>query len=230
MKKMDKKYIVANWKMNGDAKLMQQYQDFFSQHTTHHHIVVCPPFPFLAKIKHDNYHIGAQDCHFEKSGAFTGSVSPTILKSIKTEYVILGHSERRAQYNETSELVQKKATAALDAGLTAIICIGETLQEKESGQTTEIITNQLKESIPKTQKDFIIAYEPVWAIGTGTVPSAAYIQTIHTLIHNLYPTPPILYGGSVNKQNVQDILKIKYVDGALVGGASLDLAFFQALM
>lgn len=226
---MDKKYIVANWKMNGDIQLIQLYQDFFSQYTINHHIVVCPPSPFLEKIKHTSYEVGAQDCHFEKSGAFTGSTSADILKSMNAEYVILGHSERRTQYNETSQLVQKKSMAALDAGLTPIICIGETLQEKETGQTSTIITNQLKESIPNTKQDFMIAYEPIWAIGTGTVPSPEYIQNIHSVIHNIYPTCPVLYGGSVNKKNIKDILRIKYVDGVLVGGASLDISFFQTL-
>lgn len=228
---MDKKYIVANWKMNGDIKLIQKYQYFFSQHTINHHIIICPPYPFLDKIKHNNYRIGAQDCHFEKSGAFTGSISPAILKDFNAKYVILGHSERRAQYNESNELIQKKAIAALDAGLTPIICIGETLQEKESGKTIEVITAQLKESIPqKDGQECIIAYEPIWAIGTGSVPSSKYIQSTHTLIHNLYPKYSILYGGSVNKKNVQDILSIKHVDGVLVGGASLDISFFEALM
>ena len=227
---MDKKYILANWKMNGDKHLIQQYHDFFSQHTLYHHMVICPPFSFLEQIKHQNYHVGAQDCHFEKSGAFTGSISPTILKGLGTKYVILGHCERRSQYSETNELVCKKAAAALDADIIPIFCIGETLQAKENGQTAAFIEKQLQESIPKTQKKMIIAYEPVWAIGTGKVPTPEYIQNVHALIYKLYPKHPILYGGSVNKQNCQAILNIENVNGVLVGGASLDISFFETLM
>lgn len=227
---MDKQYIVANWKMNGDFNLVQQYQNFFSQHHINYHVVVCPPCPFLDKIQNHTYHIGAQDCHFETNGAFTGSISAAILKNFHIQYVILGHSERRAQFNETNQQVATKVKAALDEDLIPIICVGETLQEKESGHATVVITKQLEESIPITQKKFIIAYEPIWAIGTGRVPSSEDIEIIHALIRKLYPTIPILYGGSVNKNNTQGILSIKNVDGVLVGGASLDVSFFETLI
>lgn len=227
---MDKQYIVANWKMNGDFNLVQQYQNFFSQHAIKYHVVVCPPYPFLAKIQHDAYHVGAQDCHVEKAGAFTGSISATILKKFNTQYVILGHSERRAQFNETNQQIAAKVKAALDEDLIPIICVGETLQEKESGHATAVMTRQLAESIPTTQKKFIIAYEPIWAIGTGRVPSSEDIESIHALIRKLCPTIPILYGGSVNKTNISSILNIKNVDGVLVGGASLDVSFFATLI
>jgi triosephosphate isomerase len=227
---MDTKYIVANWKMNGNFKLVQQYQDFFSQHVIKHRVVVCPPYPFLDQIQHDRYDVGAQDCHFEINGAFTGSISAAILKKINTQYIILGHSERRVQFNETNALVFKKVNAALDENLIPIICVGETLQEKEIGQATAVITRQLEESIPITQKKLMIAYEPIWAIGTGHVPSSEDIERIHTLIRRLYPEAPIVYGGSVNKTNIHGILNIKNVDGVLVGGASLDVSFFETLI
>ncbi|HCU07049.1 MAG TPA: triose-phosphate isomerase [Holosporales bacterium] len=227
---MDKKYIVANWKMNGDFKLVQQYQDFFSQHVIKHHVVVCPPYPFLDKIQNSTYHVGAQNCHVEKAGAFTGSISAAILKNCNTQYVILGHSERRTQFNETNEQILQKVNAALNEDLIPIICIGETLQQKESREARAVITKQLEESIPITQKKVIIAYEPIWAIGTGHVPSSEDIESMHALIRRLYPTIPILYGGSVNKNNIHSILNIKNVDGVLVGGASLDISFFETLI
>ena len=226
---MPKKYIIANWKMNGDHTLIQQYHDFFSKHHLDYHVIVCPPYPFLEPMRHDSYHVGAQDCHFEQSGAFTGSISPSILKSIGTEYTILGHSERRIQHNENSSLIQKKAIAAINENLIPIICVGETLEEKNNGKTESVIKKQLTESIPETTEPLLIAYEPVWAIGTGKTPSTQDIKDIHTLIHTLYPTRPVLYGGSVNQENIEDILKIKHVDGVLVGGASLDISFFQLL-
>lgn len=227
---MNKKYIVANWKMNGDLNLVQQYQNFFSQHVLRYRVVVCPPYPFLEKIQNDAYYVGAQDCHFEKEGAFTGSMSAAILKSVCTQYVILGHSERRTQFNETNKQVCQKVQAVLDADLIPIVCVGETRQQKETAQTRAVITQQVEESIVITQKKLMIAYEPIWAIGTGCVPSLEDIASVHALIRTLYPTAILLYGGSVNKKNVHSILTINNVDGVLVGGASLDISFFETLI
>lgn len=184
------------------------------------------------KVTNSQLIIGAQDCHHEEGGAFTGDISASMLKSVGARMTIVGHSERRLTYRETSYLVEKKATAAIKTGLQVIICIGETEAEKNKGETEEIVCSQLKNSMPEISngQNTIIAYEPVWAIGTGKVARLDDINHVHrkirTLVEELKGSKVsqeirVLYGGSVKPDNAKEIFSLEDVDGALVGGASL---------
>jgi triosephosphate isomerase len=214
------KIIVANWKMNGSFDFIDS---FFSNFTapSKNQLIVCPPFPYLPLIKKKNVTVGAQNCSQHLSGAFTGEVAPTMLKDIGCDYVILGHSERRQYHHESNELIRAKSNIALDAGIIPIICVGESKEVRESGLHVETVLNQTKESTPTQLGNFMIAYEPVWAIGTGLTASEDDIAEMHTALRQLLPTIPLLYGGSVNKENSQSIMSIINVNGVLVGGASL---------
>ena len=181
---------------------------------------------------------GGQNCHHENSGAHTGDISAAMLKDAGCEWVLLGHSERRINHQETSTLIAEKASLAISHGLKTMICVGETLEERENGQAFDIVSTQLKDSLPADfpVNKFAIAYEPVWAIGTGKVASPADIQAMHEHIHNQlislhqdYTKIEILYGGSVKPSNAQEILELPYVGGALVGGASLTVEDFSAI-
>jgi triosephosphate isomerase len=183
--------------------------------------------------------LGGQDCHTEQSGAHTGNISADMLQDMGCEYVIVGHSERRSYQNESSNLISQKAAAAHDAGLISIICIGETEEENEAGKTLEVLKKQISESIPEsaTPENTIIAYEPVWAIGTGKTPTIDDIASTHEAIRKYIQikignsdSVLILYGGSVNPSNARDILKLEDVDGALVGGASLKIEQFTSII
>ena len=176
--------------------------------------------------------IGAQNCHHDESGAYTGDVSAKMLKDAGAKIIIVGHSERRQSYNETSEIINKKASSVISVGLQTIICVGETEEEKNKGLTNEIVCTQLKNSMPSISIDTntIVAYEPIWAIGTGRIPSLVEIQTVHKELRSLISKIKgietankmrILYGGSVKQTNAKDIFTLEDVDGALVGGASL---------
>lgn len=204
-------------------------------------VAVFPPATLLAPLSGlcELYGIilGGQDCHFEEKGAFTGDISPEMLKDSGCRYVILGHSERRCYHNETSLMVKRKAEAALKAGLAAIICIGETSEQCESGQTFSVLEEQIVESIPEdaTSESVIIAYEPVWAIGTGKTPTIGEIQKNHdfiykTLLKQFEKTFRILYGGSVKATNAREFLNTPHVNGLLVGGASLDKDEFSGII
>lgn len=196
-------------------------------------VAIFPPATLLgyvdAPCKQYGIGLGGQDCSFEEKGAFTGDISPVMLNDAGCGYVLLGHSERRTHHEETSITVKKKAEAAQRNGLVTVICVGETLEQKENGQTLAVIREQLIESLPKitTNDSCIIAYEPVWAIGTGKTPTAEEIQQTHEFIHETvikqFEKPfRILYGGSVKAVNARELLKIQYVGGLLVGGASLN--------
>jgi triosephosphate isomerase len=172
--------------------------------------------------------IGAQDISTHDAGAFTGEVSGKMIRDTGAEYVIVGHSERRMYHNETNEIVAKKASNAIENNLIPIICIGETIEEKEAGQTLEIIESGLRGSIPTgaSKENIIIAYEPRWAIGAGLTPTSEEIKTAHNLIAKILESmnlggTPVLYGASVNGDNANEIMSIENVDGVLVGGASL---------
>jgi triosephosphate isomerase len=176
--------------------------------------------------------LGAQDTHFEGMGAHTGDISPIMLKDIGCKYVIVGHSERRTDHYESNELVRKKAQAAHAAGLIAIICVGETLQERENNKTIEVCREEIANSVPKEAngKNTVIAYEPIWAIGTGKTPTAEDVQKVHSEIRialaeklgaDIASNMKILYGGSVKPSNAEELLGLPDVDGALIGGASL---------
>jgi triosephosphate isomerase len=193
--------------------------------------VLCPPFVYLAAaagILGDGPVLyGAQDCSDQDNGAFTGDISATMLGQLGCKYVILGHSERRQYHCETDAEVKAKATKAIEKGLKVIICVGETLGQREAGQTMDVIKTQLKGAIPETAtvQNTVIAYEPVWAIGTGLVASVDQIAEVHGEIRkntlDLGDGLRVIYGGSVKPDNAQDILSLDDVDGALVGGASL---------
>lgn len=228
------KYIVANFKMNGSKDFVDDYFSKF-QGSTKHQIIICPPFPYLERaqqkisgspLKREALQVfmGGQNCALEKVGARTGEVSATMLLDVGCQYVILGHSERRLHQGERSPLIQNKTQEAINCGLIPIICVGETNDQRENGSIQDVILGQLEESSPKEGK-FMVAYEPVWAIGTGKSATAADITHIHNLIRSQprFETTPLLYGGSVTAQNISEILALSNVDGVLVGGACLDI-------
>lgn len=206
-------------------------------------MVVIPPFTLIERVsalsKGSKLSVGGQDSHDQKSGAFTGDISSEMLVDAGARYVILGHSERRTEHRETNAVVSRKATTAMDHGLTVIVCVGETQEERDAGEALSVVENQLMGSVPDsaTSANTVVAYEPVWAIGTGRVPSEIQIAEMHRAIHSKLVDRfgsegglvPILYGGSVKPSNARSIFAIEYVDGALVGGASLKAADFGAI-
>ncbi|MCM1295704.1 MAG: triose-phosphate isomerase [Muribaculaceae bacterium] len=219
------KIIAGNWKMNGTCDALAAMADALCNVETQNRVVLCVPFTMLGG-KYDAFALGAQDVSQHNKGAFTGEVSASMLAAANTKYVIVGHSERRAYHNETNEIVRAKATAALNNGLTPIICVGETMDERNAGKTMEIIESGVRESAPEIDGDIIIAYEPRWAIGAGITPTDDDIAAAHTLIAKTLAsmgrsTTPILYGASVKGSNAAQIMSIDHVDGVLVGGASL---------
>jgi triosephosphate isomerase len=240
-------FVAGNWKMNGlsgslgEIEAMRRGAD--SGEAGAAELAVCPPATLLAqaawKLRGGKLALGAQDCHPEPSGAFTGDISAPMLKDAGAAYVIVGHSERRTHHHETDALVRAKAEAALKAGLTVIICVGETRSEREAGQATDVVTRQLRGSLPPggAPETVVVAYEPVWAIGTGLTATAADVAEMHKVIRDLLgeiygaagARIRILYGGSVKPGNCRDLLGLANVDGALVGGASLKAADFLAI-
>ena len=237
---MRRKVIAGNWKMNmlpNEAiKFIEDFAPLVKD--TQNEVILCVPyidlFYTLLNAHGTNIKIGAQNMHFEKSGAYTGEVSAEMLKSINVEYVIIGHSERRQYFNETDETVNKKIKAAFENGLKPIVCVGETLEQREAGTTIDIITNQTKlalegltdEQVART----IIAYEPIWAIGTGKTATSedaeSSIKAIRDKIEEIYGQNVsqrviIQYGGSVKSSNAKELFEMPDIDGGLVGGASL---------
>ena len=222
--------IAANWKMNGDATWFDkpvQFDRAFPQSDREYlDVLICPPAIYLESMhnlaRQTGVFLGAQDCHEEKKGAYTGSISADMLERAGASYVILGHSERRAA-GESNKLVKAKAQAAKQAGLVPIICVGETESQREKGDAIKVVLVQLKGSVPKL-KDYVVAYEPVWAIGTGKVPSVGDINEVHDAIRgHVGESVRILYGGSVKPANAKAILALKNVNGALIGGAGLNM-------
>ena len=206
-------------------------------------IVLCPPAPLLtvvgSAITGGPVKLGAQDCHAEEKGAHTGDVSAALLSALGCRYVIVGHSERRTDHGETDAGVRAKAQAVLDTGLMPIICVGETGAERDAGKTSDVIAKQVAGSTPESAcaENVVIAYEPVWAIGTGRTATEADIEAAHAQIREIFSrkngsagTLRILYGGSVKGSNAASILKTRGVNGALVGGASLDVDDFWAII
>lgn len=211
-----------------------------ASHTSQAHIILCPPFTLLSHVaqcvSESGIRLGAQNCHEKESGAHTGEVSGTMLKDSGVHYVILGHSERRAA-GETNASIAQKVKAARAAGLTPILCVGESEAEREAGKAEIVVRQQLTESIPEEMSadDLLIAYEPVWAIGTGKVATQTDIEAMHTYIKKMIVTrggarTPVLYGGSVKATNARTILLSPVVDGVLVGGASLSADEFNAII
>lgn len=244
----EKPLIVANWKMNGLKSWANQHLKVIKEEMASNlncQAVLCPPFSLLdhvsSLIENTPLHLGAQDCSPHISGAYTGDISAEMIKEIGCKYVILGHSERRQGHFETSDLVKNKAQTALENNLKVIICIGETLEQKEEGKTFEVLEKQIRESLPMDIdiEKLIIAYEPIWAIGTGKVASISDITETHRHIYNFLLDKKInkndeyiklLYGGSVKFDNIKEILAIDHVDGALIGGASLKSEEFSKII
>lgn len=242
-----KKLIAGNWKMNKTkAEGLSLAKDLSgkmeSLDKAAFDLLLCPPATLIdtvsVAVASSGILVGGQDCHFEGAGAHTGDISAEMLKDLGCTHVIVGHSERRANHSETSSLVAKKAAAAQAQKLTAIICVGETAEDRDSGRATEIVAKQLDGSLPPTAlpENTVIAYEPVWAIGTGKTATPDDIRDMHAFIRtalaNLIDEPEkvrILYGGSVKPDNAGDIFATENVDGALVGGASLKAEDFWGI-
>lgn len=235
-----KKLIAGNWKMNclsaEGVALAKEVASQVKQNKFNCEFLICPPFTLLSLIKKclrgTKISLGAQDVHFDEKGAHTGDISPLMLKDLGCSYTIIGHSERRVDHFETNELVNKKAIAAHNAGLNTVICIGETGEERDAGKTIKVCQTEIEGSVPNdaTAKNTVIAYEPIWAIGTGKTPTAADVQEVHAAIRKALAKKlgkaiankmRILYGGSVKPSNAAELLSLPDVDGALIGGASL---------
>ena len=242
---MTAKLIVGNWKMNGLGAALSEAQAVAAGlGGVSARVGLCPPATLVERMARalsgGPVLVGGQDCRAEVSGAFTGDVSAEMLADAGAALVILGHSERRAGYGETDALVAAKVEAALRAGLEPIICVGETLAEREAGRALEVVTGQVRGSLPAALADaaFAVAYEPVWAIGTGLTPTTAQIEEVHIAIRAELASglgaagarAPILYGGSVKPSNAAEILSAAEVGGALVGGASLKAQDFLGIL
>jgi triosephosphate isomerase len=240
-----KKLAAGNWKMNGTHASLSEVTALLEAHPDPAcEMLLCPPATMIAAMANvargTGLKVGAQDCHPKPMGAHTGDISVTMLRDAGATHVIVGHSERRTDHGETNDLVRAKAEAAVDAGLVAIVCIGETEAERDAGRTLDVIGTQIDGSIPggATAANLVIAYEPVWAIGTGRTPTLAEIAEVHSflrgrlrgLIGEQAESVRILYGGSVKPSNASDIFAVPHVDGALVGGASLKAADFGAIV
>lgn len=241
---MRRKMAAGNWKMNGVGADLSEIETLAASHAdSAADIVICPPATLLARMTAVSGPIatGGQDCHSAAKGAHTGDISGQMLRDAGATYVILGHSERREDHHETDEMVRGKAKAALEAGLKTIICVGESLTEREAANTLDIIGGQLAGSIPDgvTGETLIVAYEPIWAIGTGKIPSLDQIGEVHDFIRmklekrfgeGVGRSARILYGGSVKPGNAAEIFAVSNVDGALVGGASLKATDFSGIL
>jgi triosephosphate isomerase len=239
--------VAGNWKMNGLGSSVAELDAILAGAKDgtagRAELVIAPPFTlvasFAARMAGGPVAIAGQDCHVKASGAHTGDVSAEMLKDAGASHVIVGHSERRTDHGETDALVRAKAEAALRAGLVAIVCIGETRQEREAGRTLDVVGAQLAGSVPASADGAttVVAYEPVWAIGTGLTPTAADVEEVHgfvrsRLVELLGPEGHairILYGGSVKPQNAAELMAVADVDGALVGGASLKAVDFLGI-
>lgn len=240
-----KKLAAGNWKMNGTTAALDEMRALLAAHPAPAcEMLLCPPATLIAQAAYHTkgkaLHIGGQDCHAKASGAHTGDISAAMLKDSGASHVILGHSERRADHAETNAQVKAKAEAALAAQLIAIVCLGETEAQRDAGETLALCGNQLHGSIPAgaTASNLVIAYEPVWAIGTGRTPTLDQIAEVHAFLRAELVKAlgedgqgvRILYGGSVKPSNAAEIFAVKDVDGALVGGASLKAVDFGAIV
>lgn len=244
---MRKKVVAGNWKMNNDlsqsVNLISEIKNAVAGKELNAEVIICPPFISLetasALVKDTNVKLGAQNMYFEESGAYTGEISASMLKSVGCEYVILGHSERRAIFGETDEIINQKNKKAISSGLKPIFCVGETLEQRENGTTNQVIEGQVKNGLAEISAEelasVIVAYEPVWAIGTGKTATPEQAQEVHEFIRNLIKelysadsaeNLTIQYGGSVKPDNAQTLLAQPDIDGALVGGACLKAGSF----
>jgi len=247
---MRRPLIAGNWKMNNNSaesvELVSQLREMVSE-AENVEVVIAPPYTALSSVavalKGSNIFLSAQNTFWEESGAFTGEISPSMLKDIGCQYTIIGHSERRQYFGETNEMVNKRLKAALKASLTPIVCIGETLEEREAGKTLAVIEQQVREGLNGLSSEemdkVVIAYEPVWAIGTGKTATPDQAQEVHHFIRKqiaqifgerIAENIRILYGGSVKPDNIDQLMAQKDIDGALVGGASLKADSFARIV
>ncbi|SNZ03030.1 triosephosphate isomerase [Persephonella hydrogeniphila] len=246
--------VAANWKMNKTVGDTLEYLELFLpsvKDLTKVEIMIAPPFTALssASIKLDaakkegeyNVKLGAQNMYFEEKGAFTGEISPVMLTELEVDYVILGHSERRHIFGEKDELINKKVISAVEHGIRPILCVGETIEEREQGKTLSVVERQIRNGLAGVERDMVyidIAYEPVWAIGTGVNATPQQAQEVHRFIRSLIneiskgndSKTRILYGGSVNEKNARELIKEPNIDGFLVGTASLDPERFYKII
>lgn len=241
------KTIVANWKMNGSLALVDSVvgglvDKLSFKKSLNTDIIICPPYPYLItareKMAGSILRLGAQDCSPESEGSYTGDVSASMLQNVGVSHVILGHSERRTSHGESSVLVAQKVRVAQASNLTTIVCIGESKEERDRGKTLDVLRAQIDHSLfpDAIVSQTIIAYEPIWAIGTGITPISKEVNEIHRTIHEYlyekfqtYEPIPLLYGGSVQSTNAGLFMDQPFIDGVLVGGASLDLGQFSTI-
>ncbi|RLL71736.1 triose-phosphate isomerase [Paenirhodobacter hankyongi] len=242
---MRRKLAAGNWKMNGVTASLAEVDALIAAHPTpRSEVLLCPPATLVGQMAAraaGRIAVGGQDCHMKAAGAHTGDIAAAMLKDAGASHVILGHSERRADHAETNAMVRAKAAAAREADLVAVICVGETEAERDAGATLEVIGRQLYDSTPDgaTGANTVIAYEPVWAIGTGRTPTLEQIAEVHDFMRSELAGRfgaaeagkiRLLYGGSVKPSNAKEIFATSNVDGALVGGASLKAADFGAIL
>ncbi|MCG7629401.1 triose-phosphate isomerase [Epibacterium sp. MM17-32] len=240
---MARKLAAGNWKMNGTGDNLAELEALAEADLPQGvEVLICPPATLLSRAAAlaGAVRLGGQDCHTETSGAHTGDISAPMLRDAGASYVILGHSERRSDHGESDEVVRAKTEAAFAADLTAVVCVGETLEDREAGSTLQVVCMQLAGSLPDsvTADNTVVAYEPVWAIGTGKVPTPDQIAEVHDALRDALTQRygdagtdiPLLYGGSVKPGNAAEIFAVSNVDGALVGGASLKAADFKPII
>ena len=242
----ERPYIVGNWKMNGSRAMLSEARaiDRAAQRYMKVEVALAPPFTLLHAVHREAEQIGvgAQDCHAEPDGAHTGDVSAAMVSDSGAKFVILGHSERRGDHAESDDLIAAKVSTALDAGLRIILCCGESEAKRDAGEAEKFVLGQLRAGLPKIDdaaERVTVAYEPIWAIGTGRTAEPADIAAMHSAIHDLLvetygeehgSAVRILYGGSVKPDNARDILSLPHVGGALVGGASLSAESFLGIV
>ncbi|WP_198675692.1 triose-phosphate isomerase [Aliidiomarina sedimenti] len=239
---MRQSLVIANWKLNGNLKLVDDMVSALASARCSADVVICPPAPYLAALETAtqrlNIEVGGQNCSVYSSGAYTGEIAAEMLAEVGCKYVLLGHSERRALFAEDDMLIAKKVQLAQQAGLTAVLCVGETLQQREAGKTLDVVKAQLSEVL--NDVDFnrlVVAYEPVWAIGTGETATPEQAQEVHAAIRQYVATfntdaaskLALLYGGSVKPENAEILFAQDDIDGGLIGGASLNTDQFLAI-
>ena len=228
--------FIANWKLNGNSSFLKDYFEKLKVNSNNC-TIICPPSIYLKsnKVNNENLFFGAQDVSYFKDGAYTGELSASMLKDNNIGFCLVGHSERRQYFAEKNNNVNIKSSNLIEENIIPVICIGETLEEKERNLTEEILYTQIKDSIPETanNKNSLIAYEPVWAIGTGLTPTLDEINQVHQLIKNFddkFKNFKVLYGGSVKSSNSKEINQLNHVDGCLIGGASLKVDEFNIII
>ena len=214
------KMIIANLKMNLNYDEIKSYVENM-KNTNNKNVIIIPTSIYVPYFLNNGYSVGVQNCYYLDKGAYTGEISPAQIKSMGIDYVLIGHSERRSYFNEDNELLNKKIKEALKSGLKVIYCIGETLEERKSGKTNEVLKEELLVGLKDISEEVIIAYEPVWAIGTNITPTSIEIEETISYIKSIYDYH-VLYGGSTNDNNIEELNSIQNVDGFLIGGASLN--------